>query len=136
MASTLCPYIAFRADAREAMEFYRDVLGGDLDVSTFGDFGMEGPDAGKVMHAQLKTPAGLLLMASDTPEGMDHSPGGAITISLFGDDRDDLVRWWQRLSEGGTVTMPLEKQVWGDEFGMLTDRFGVAWMINVGQSQQ
>ncbi len=136
MSSTLCPYIAFRDDARAAMEFYRDVFGGELDVSTFGDFGMEGPDADKVMHAQLSTPSGLLLMASDTPEGMDHRPGGAITISLFGDDRDDLVGWWQRLSSGGTVTMPLEKQVWGDEFGMLTDRFGVAWMINVGQSQQ
>jgi PhnB protein len=131
MASRLNPYISFRSDAREAMEFYRDVLGGELSMNTFGEFGMEGEGSEQIMHAQLETPAGFTLMASDTPPGMEHSPGGAVTISLSGDDRDDLRRYWTGLAEGGTVTMPLEPQAWGDEFGMLTDRYGVAWMVNV-----
>jgi PhnB protein len=133
MSSSLNPYISFRDEARAAMEFYRDVFGGELDQNTFAEFGMQGGDADKIMHAQLRTPSGFVLMAADTPEGMEHTPGGSVTISLSGDDRDDLRRWWERLSDGGTVTMPLETQAWGDEFGMCTDRFGVAWMVNVAQ---
>jgi PhnB protein len=136
MASRLNPYIAFDGDAREAMEFYREVFGGDLVMNTFGEFGApESPDADKIMHSQLETPSGYTLMGSDTPQGMDYSPGTNVSISLSGDDTDELHGYWEKLSEGGTVSVPLEKQMWGDEFGMCTDRFGIAWMVNIGAPQ-
>ncbi len=135
MASKLNPYIGFSDNAREAMEFYKDVFGGSLTTSTFGEFGApEGPDTDKIMHAQLETESGFTLMASDAPEGMEHSSGSAITISLSGDDDEELRGYFDKLSAGGTVTMPLEKQMWGDEFGMVTDRFGTAWMVNIAGS--
>jgi PhnB protein len=136
MASKLNPYIAFDGTARQAMEFYREVFGGDLRVSTFGEFGQQdSPDADKVMHAQLETDRGFTLMASDTPAGMQRNPGDTITVSLSGEDADELRGYWDKLSDGGTVTMPMEKQMWGDEFGMCTDRFGVPWMVDIVQPQ-
>ncbi|HYN18237.1 MAG TPA: VOC family protein [Actinomycetes bacterium] len=136
MASKLNPYINFGDNARQAMEFYKDVFGGELTVNTFGEYGSPGtPEADKIMHAQLETGAGFTLMASDAPPGMEHSPAGNITVSLSGDDARDLRGWWAKLSDGGTVTMPLEKQMWGDEFGMCVDRFGVPWMVNITQPQ-
>ncbi|GAB1691605.1 VOC family protein [Krasilnikovia sp. M28-CT-15] len=133
MSSRLNPYLTFAGNAREAMEFYHDVFGGNLTVNTFGEFGSPDPAiADKVMHAMLETDGGYTLMASDTAPGMDFNPGNTITVSLSGDD-EALRRHWERLAEGGTVAMPLEKQMWGDEFGMCTDRFGVAWMVNISQ---
>jgi PhnB protein len=87
------------------------------------------------MHSQLETDNGFTLMASDTPTGMQRNPGDTITISLSGDDADALRGYWEKLSDGGTVTMPLEKQMWGDEFGMCTDKFGIPWMVNITQAQ-
>ena len=134
MGSRLNPYINFDGDAREAMEFYRDVLGGELVINTFGEYGSDDPAiADKTMHAQLETDRGFTLMASDTAPGMEHRPGTNITISLSGEDGDELRGYWDKLADGGTVGMPLEKQMWGDEFGMLTDRFGIAWMVNINQ---
>jgi PhnB protein len=134
MASRLNPYLSFGSNAREAMEFYRDVLGGDLTLSTFGEYGDPGaPEAGLIMHGQLETPDGFTLMGADTPPGMERSEGSSVTISLSGDDAK-LRDYWEGLSEGGTVTIPLEKQMWGDEFGQLTDRFGVQWMVNIAGS--
>ena len=116
------------------MEFYRDVLGGELVINTFGEYGSDDPAiADKTMHAQLETDRGFTLMASDTAPGMEHRPGTNITISLSGEDGDELRGYWDKLADGGTVAMPLEKQMWGDEFGMLTDRFGIGWMVNIGQ---
>jgi PhnB protein len=137
MASRLNPYISFRDNARQAMEFYRDVFGGNLSVNTFGESGgAQGtPEADKIMHAQLETDRGFTLMASDTPAEMPYNPGNNISISLSGDDADDLRGYWAKLSDGGTVTMPLEKQMWGDEFGMCQDRFGIPWMVNISQQQ-
>ncbi len=134
MPSRLNPYISFRDTAREAMGFYQSVFGGELTVSTFGEFGMEGPQAEQVMHAQLETPTGYTLMGADTPPGMEHTEGSRITVSLSGDDADELRGYFGQLAEGGSVDMPLEKQMWGDEFGQCTDRFGIAWMVNIAGS--
>lgn len=136
MATQLNPYISFKDNARQAMEFYQGVFGGSLEVNTFGEFGSPGPEADKIMHAKLETEGGLVLMAADTPEGMEHRPAGNITISLSGEDADDLRGYWDKLSGSGTVSMPLEKQVWGDEFGQCVDHFGVAWMVDIVSPQQ
>jgi len=134
--ATLNPYLGFDGNAREAMEFYRDVFGGDLNVMTFGDMGTEGDDAAKVMHAQLDGGAhGFTLMASDMPPGQDYQPGNHMSASLSGDEADELRGWWDRLCEGGMVMVPLEKQMWGDEFGMCADRFGIAWLVNIAGPQ-
>jgi PhnB protein len=134
MAAVLNPYLGFDNNARQAMEFYREVFGGDLRINTFGEYGQsDSPDADKVMHAQLETDNGFTLMASDTPAGMQRTQGDTITISLSGDDAGALRGYWEKLSDGGTVTMPLEKQMWGDEFGMCVDKFGVPWMVNITQ---
>ena len=133
MTSRLNPYIGFANNAREAMEFYRDVFGGELTLSTFGEMGAAAPgEENKIMHAQLETPSGFTLMGSDTPTGMTRPDGSFISVSLSGDD-EALRGYFEKLSAGGSVTMPLEKQMWGDEFGMCVDRFGVAWMVNVSQ---
>ena len=134
MASRLNPYIGFTDNARQAMEFYKGVFGGDLTLNTFGEYGQpDSPDADKIMHAQLETERGFTLMASDTPAGMTRNPGDNITISLSGDDAEVLRGYWDKLSGGGTVTMPLEKQMWGDEFGMCVDQFGIPWIVNITQ---
>ncbi len=135
MPSRLNPYVQFDGTAREAMTFYRDALGGgELTLNTFAEFGADDPAiADKTMHAQLETERGFTLMASDAAPGMEYRPGSNMAISLSGEDADELRGYWERLSEGGTVMMPLEKQMWGDEFGMLMDRFGIQWMVNIGQ---
>ena len=145
MTSHLNPYISFDGNAREALEFYRDVLGGDLKLNTYGEYAdPESTGAGeithgkletdKIMHGMLETPMGFTLMGADNAPGIEYRPGNNIAMSLSGDDGDALRGYWKKLSEGGSVTVPLEKQMWGDEFGMLTDRFGTAWMVNVSQS--
>jgi PhnB protein len=136
VASHLNPYINFTGDARQAMEFYRSVFGGSLTLNTFGEYGaQDAPEADKIMHGQLETPSGFVLMGADTPPGMEHKPGNNFSVSLSGDDADELRGYWEKLSEGGDVSVPLERQMWGDEFGMCVDRFGVAWMVNIGQPQ-
>jgi PhnB protein len=132
MASTLNPYISFRDNARQALEFYRDVFGGELNMNTFGEYGQQGtPDADKIMHGQLQTSGGFTLMAADTPGDMSHNVGDNISISLSGHDSDELRGYWNKLSSGGTITTPLEKQMWGDEFGMCVDRYGINWLVNI-----
>ncbi|MFF2697041.1 VOC family protein [Streptomyces cyaneofuscatus] len=143
MGSRLNPYISFDGNARQAMKFYQEVFGGELEVSTAADFGSadsgsadSGPadasDADKVLHARLDTPDGCTVMAWDVPEGVPYHPGNDVAVYLGGDDNELRVRF-ERLSEGGTVTMPLEKQPWGDEAGALVDRFGITWMVNIVQ---
>ena len=133
MPSRLNPYISFAGNARQAMEFYERVFGGTLHLNTFGEFGAPEPShADKIMHGMLETKAGFTLMAADTPPGMEHNPGNNIAVSLSGEDGDELRGYWENLSKGGAVAVPLEKQMWGDEFGMCTDQFGIAWMVNIG----
>ncbi len=132
--SRLNPYISFDGTAREAMEAYKDTFGGELSVNTFSDFGEAPPGfEDKIMHSQLETPSGFTLMAADTPPGMPFQPGTNIAVSLSGEDEGELRGYWDKLAEGGHVAVALEKQMWGDVFGMVTDRFGVNWMVNIGQ---
>ncbi len=136
MPSVLNPYISFRDNARQAMEFYRDVFGGELTLNTFGEYGdPSAPGADNIMHGQLETDNGFTLMAADTPPGMEFDSGSNITISLSGDDEQELRGYWDKLADGGKVTMPLEKQMWGDMFGMCNDKFDVPWMVNITQPQ-
>ncbi len=138
MPTTLNPYLGFRDNAREAMTFYQSVFGGDLALSTFGEFqASEDPaEADKIMHGMLTTDNGLVLMGADTPNGMDLAQGSSISISLSGDDEAELRGYWDKLSgDGGSVTVPLEPAPWGDIFGMCTDKFGTAWLVNVNNPQ-
>jgi len=136
MAVTLNPYLSFRDGAREAMEFYQTVFGGDLTVSTFRDLHSDedASDLDKVMHSQLVAANGITLMASDTPKRMEYTPGASISVSLSGDDEPALRGYWDGLSQGATVVEPLTQAPWGDSFGMLVDRFGVNWLVNISAS--
>ncbi|GGU23197.1 VOC family protein [Streptomyces coeruleorubidus] len=136
MVSRLNPYLSFNGDARQAMEFYKEVFGGTLALNTYGDFGQaEAPNADKIMHGMLETPSGFTLMGADNPPGMESAPGQPFAVSLSGDDDAELTGYWEKLSEGGSVSVPLEKQMWGDVFGMCTDRFGVPWMVNISRPE-
>jgi len=137
MSVQLTPYLAFRAQAREALDFYASVFGGVPTYSSYSEFGMGGEGEGdKVMHGQLETPHGLLLMAADRPDTVPLESENAISLSLFGgpEDEDRLTGWFAALAEGGTVNEPLAKAPWGDSFGQLDDRFGTHWMVNIGGS--
>ncbi len=152
MTTRLNPYLNFATTTRQAMEFYQSVLGGELRMSTFGEYGgaPEGLEPDHVMHAMLETPSGLTLMASDTPagagdgagQGAGQGPGqgsgqpGGVSLSLSGEDADELRGYWERLSARAAVTVPLQKQMWGDEFGMLVDEFGMTWMVNITSPQE
>jgi PhnB protein len=136
VASRLNPYISFRGNARQAMEFYQNVFGGDLRLNTFGEFGSDDSSIkDQIMHSQLETASGYTIMASDTPPNMAITPGTNITISLSGDDETELRGYWDKLSVSGKVSMPLEKQMWGDVFGSCSDQFGINWMVNITQPQ-
>ena len=135
MTTRLNPYLSFRDTAREAMDFYHSVFGGELTTSTFSEYQMgDDTEKDKVMHSQLLTDSGLCLMGADTPNEMEHTPGTNGSISISGADEAELRGYWDKLGEGATVTVPLEKQMWGDEFGMLVDRFGIGWMVNIAGS--
>ncbi len=132
MTSRLNPYITFDGDAREALEYYKSIFGGELSLSTFGELGGEDtPNPDKIMHGMIETDSGFTLMCADTPPGMEHEPGNNFAVSLSGDDGDELRGYWEQLTGDGIVTVALEKQVWGDEFGMCVDRFGISWMVNI-----
>ena len=140
MATRLNPYLSFRDNARDAITFYESVFGGELTISTFGDYqaSQDPAEADKVMHAMLVSGNGLVLMASDTPNGMPYNPGDNISVSLSGESSDEaeLRGYWEKLSDGGNVAMPLEPAPWGDTFGMCTDKFGIAWLVNIAGAQQ
>jgi PhnB protein len=132
MTSRLNPYISFNGNAREAMQFYESVFGGTLTLNTFGEYGApDAPESDKIMHGLLETDQGFTLMGSDTPPSMPPKSGDNVIVSLSGDDADELRGYWSELSDGGTVTVPLEMQMWGDEFGQCVDRFGVSWMVDI-----
>lgn len=132
MAVTLNPYLNWRGNARQAMEFYQSIFGGELTVSTFGEAGMEvdPSEVNQVMHSQLITPNGLVLMGSDAPMHIEGTEGSAYSVSLSGDD-EILRSYWEGLADGATIEQPLTTAPWGDTFGMLVDKFGINWMVNI-----
>jgi PhnB protein len=137
MASvSLNPYLFFNGNAREAMEFYKGIFGGELNISNFEDFNSDVPGMeemkGKVMHAMLD--GEVKLMASDSRQASDKM--AKVELSISGDDEAKLKSYFEKLSAGGTVKMPLEKQAWGDLYGQLQDKYGVDWMINISQPKQ
>jgi PhnB protein len=136
MTTTLNPYLNFNGNAAQAMRFYQSVLGGKLDIQTFGDAGVAQSDAEKdlTVHAAL-IGDGTALYASDGRPGDQVKFGDNVNLSLQGSDESALTGYFNALAEGGTVDMPLAKQFWGDTFGMLTDRYGVHWMVNITAAQ-
>ncbi len=133
MKCSLNPYLSFNGNAREAMAFYQSVFGGDVDLRTFGEFhaSQDPSEDNLIMHSALMGTSGIVIMGSDTPKRMEFKPAAGISLSLSGDDETELRGYFDKLSEGGTVIMPLEKAQWGDVFGMLTDKYGFTWMVNV-----
>ena len=133
MTTHLNPYLGFRTTARDALEFYRSVFGGELAISTFGEFhASEDPaEVDLVMHGQLTTPGGLVLMASDTPSSMELASASSVSVSLSGEDLAELSGYWDKLAVGATITAPFGTAPWGDTFGMLVDTFGTAWLVIV-----
>jgi PhnB protein len=133
------PYLNFDGKTEEAFNFYAKVLGGELtEIHRFGSmppqsgFELNDEQKNRVMHVGLQLPDGQLLMASDTLPGMGPDPaqGNTFHISVHPDSRSDADRIFNALGEGGTVTMPIADQFWGDYYGSVTDRFGVNWMVN------
>ena len=129
----LNPYLQFQDRARDAMDFYHGVFGGELTTQTFAEGGMSAHPSNdeRIMHAQLVTEHGMVLMASDVPDGIPYEPGSAISISLSGDDEPTLRSHFDALAAGGTVIEPLRHAPWGDVFGACVDRFGTSWMVNI-----
>ncbi len=133
MSTILNPYLSFKNNTREAMEFYESVFGGKLTMNTFKEFhaSQDPSEDNKIMHAELHADNGIVFFASDTPDRMQYHPGENISMSLNGDNEPELTSYFEKLSAGGKVTMPLEKAVWGDTFGMCTDQFGINWIVNI-----
>jgi PhnB protein len=132
-ASHLNPYLSFKSDAREAMEFYKTVFGGALEFHTFEEYhsAQDPSENNLIMHSVLTADNGIQFFAADTPASMEYKPGANISMSVSGDNKDELEGYFKKLSEGGSVFMPLEKAAWGDWFGMVTDKFGINWMVNI-----
>lgn len=131
MTMTLSPYLNFAGNAREAMEFYHAVFGGTLQITTFADLAVPGMPADGVMHAALVTDR-FSIFASDAQPGAEASWNGTrVYLAFMGDDAEPLTTWFYRLAEGGRIGMALEKQMWGDTYGIGADRFGIEWMVNI-----
>ena len=138
MQTRLNPYLSFKDNTRDAMEFYRTVFGGKLDMQTFKELNasQDPSEDDKIMHSQLEADNGITLMASDTPDRMEYKPGNNFNMSLSGDNEAELRGYFEKLAAGGAVTMPLEKAIWGDTFGMCVDKFGVQWLVNISPPSQ
>ncbi len=138
MQSKLNPYINFKDEAKVAMEFYKSVFGGELTISTFKEGGMvQDPDeADKIMHAMLVAENGMTIMAADTPSHFEYKGGANVSISLSGDNETELRGYWDKLADGASISMPLEKAPWGDIFGMLKDKFGISWLVNIAGKKE
>lgn len=137
MKADLTPYRQFNGNAKEAMEFYQTVFGGELQMMPFSAMHSEeevGGDGEKIMHAELVVDGQKLLFASDIPRVMQRMKGEDTPLSLTGgaELEEEIRGYWEKLSKGGTVTMPLEAVPWGAVYGALEDHFGTHWMFNIG----
>jgi PhnB protein len=133
----LNPYIARGGDARKLMEYYHEIFGGKLDLQTYGESPMPASDSHKdlILHGMLQNDD-LTIMASDAPENMPlSSTHSNISLSLSGSDEGKLRKIFEGLGQDGKVSMPLEKQFWGDVFGMVDDKFGTHWMVNIDSGE-
>jgi len=137
VAHTLNPYLSFRGTAREAMEFYASVLGGELVLTTFAEGGVPvgGDEDAWVMHGQLTLGNGMVLMGSDTPSSMPFEGVKGFAVALTGDDADELLGWYRALAATGHEDVPLAEAPWGDWFGQCEDRWGTPWMVNATPSR-
>jgi PhnB protein len=130
------PYIVFNGNCREALDFYKSALGGEvLFVQTVGESPMSkmGP-ANNIMHATLKVGESRIMMSDDMrPES--PAVAGMISLAIGVDDKTKAEQMFSNLSQGGSVIMALQKTYWAEAFGMLTDKFGVRWMINFEQAK-
>ncbi len=127
------PYLHFDGNCQEAMGFYKDILGGELTIMTIGESPMakDMPEAkDKIMHASLMKDGAVLLLAADMMNPSQFTKGDTISISLNNSDEEESKAIFEKLSEGGDVFMPLDEQFWGALFGMVTDKFGMEWMVN------
>jgi PhnB protein len=133
MQSKLNPYLSFKDNARQAMEFYKTVFGGNLVMNTFKEFhaSQDPSEDNKIMHSMLEAANGITFMAADTPKGMEYRLGKNMSMALSGDNKAELSAYFEKLSTGGTIQAPLAKAPWGDTFGMFTDKFGIEWMVNI-----
>jgi PhnB protein len=125
------PYIAFKGNCREAIEFYRNALGAEVLFSqTMGQSPMSnmGP-AENIMHCTIKVGDSTIMMCDD-PRPDAAASGGNISMAIGLNDRERAKQLFGSLSKGGSVIMPLEKTFWSEAFGMVTDKFGVKWMVN------
>jgi PhnB protein len=119
------------------MEFYKGVFGGQLKLSTFKEYhaSQDPSEDDKIMHSVLEVENGIVFMAADTPDRMEYKPGTNFSMSLSGDNEEELKGYFEKLADGGTVTMPLGKAPWGDTFGMCIDKLGVSWLVNISPKQ-
>ena len=134
MSTKIITYISFDTNAREAFTFYQTVFGGKLEMNTFGDFQADSDPTkqDQIMHAMLTLDSGESIMGGDTPSMMEAFKGHCgFSVTLAGENGEEIRSWFEKLSDNGAVHVSLEKQVWGDEFGMVTDKFGVNWMVNI-----
>lgn len=133
MSTTLTAYLVFNNNCREAMNYYHEILGGDLKIMTMGDSPMKDqmpPDAKDlVMHAYLQTP-GFDLMASDGMVGVPPVNGDSVQLALGVTSVEDADRLFSKLSEGGTIQMPIQETFWAHRYGQLADKFGIHWMVS------
>ncbi|WP_029150404.1 VOC family protein [Microbacterium indicum] len=132
MGFKLAPYLSFSGQAEDALEFYRDVFGGTLQITRYREMPMEdlAGDPEWVMHGQLTLENGVTIMASDAP---GVASGSQISMMIYGDDRDELAGFFEAMHNGGSVTTPFEPSPWGSWYGAVVDAFGIAWGFEGGQ---
>ncbi|GAB3632197.1 VOC family protein [Microbacterium shaanxiense] len=134
MSITTTTHLNFRGDARAALEFYQGVFGGDLTAITYADAHSvtAADEAQQIMWGQVASPEGFRVMAYDVPSHTPHAPGTIpVFVSVRGADADEITRYWERLVEGSDIVVPLAQAAWAPLYGMLKDRFGVTWVLDV-----
>jgi PhnB protein len=135
MTISLNPYLNFTDNARDAMDFYKSVFGGNVEMHTFKEYNasQDPSEDDKIMHSVLEADNGIMFMAADTPNNMEFKAGTNYSMSLSGDNEAELAGYYEKLAAAGTVIMPLENAPWGDRFGMVTDKYGIQWLVNIAQ---